>query len=146
MTVVLMGTDRTSIHQPQYCLAGAGWHIEESELDTIPVDHPRSYDLPINKLTAGRVASDGSNVRGIYVYWFVAQNRLTAEHGQRMLDMGLDMLRTGVLQRWAYVSCFSVCRPGQEQASYARIKELITAAVPEFQLTTGEATALARNP
>jgi hypothetical protein len=145
MTAVLMGADRTSIHQPQYCLEGSGWHIGDSELDTIHVDLPHSYDLPINKLTATKM-QQGVPVRGIYVYWFVAQNRLTAKHGQRMFDMGLDMLRTGVLQRWAYVSCFSVCYPGQEQASYARIKELIAAAVPEFQLTTGEGTALARNP
>ena len=63
-----------------------------------------------------------------------------------MFDMGLDMLRTGVLQRWAYVSCFSICHPGQEEETYKRIKELISAAVPHFQLTTGHATALASNP
>ena len=28
MNVVLMGTDRTSIHKPQYCLTGAGFRIE----------------------------------------------------------------------------------------------------------------------
>lgn len=150
MTAVLMGSDRTSIHQPQYCLTGNGWAIDETELDSIPVSEPRHYQLPVKKLTASRLVQtpDGARVavRGIYVYWFVAENRLTAEHGQRMLDMGLEMLRTGVLQRWAYVSCFSVCAPGQEQATYNRVKELIKATVPEFQLTTGGAATLARNP
>lgn len=150
MTAVLMGADRTSIHQPQYCLTGNGWAINQTELDTIPVDQPHMYALPVKKLTASRLvqARDGSriSVRGIYVYWFVADNRLTAEHGQRMLDMGLEMLKTGVLQRWAYVSCFSVCAPGGEEATYKRIKELIRASVPSFQLATGEAARLARNP
>jgi len=150
MNVVLMGSDRTSIHKPQYCLTGTGWQIDQTELDTIPIDRPRSYQLPVNKLTVSRTVQgpDGSKVtvHGVYVYWFVAENRLTAHHGQRMIEMGIDMLRTGVLQRWAYVSCFSMCYPGQEQATYGRVKELITAAVPAFQLTTGDAATLARNP
>lgn len=150
MTAVLMGSDRTSIHQPQYCLTGTGWQIDQTEIESIAVNQPRVYQLPVNKLTVSRTVKGDNGVqqqiKGIYVYWFVAENRLTAHHGQRMLDMGLDMLRTGVLQRWAYVSCFSMCYPGQEQETYTRLKELISAAVPEFQITTGEAATLARNP
>jgi hypothetical protein len=150
MTAVLMGADRTSIHDPRYCLPGNGWKIEQIEVDSIPVDKPHAYQLPVQKLTVSRsdVAPDGSPilVRGIYVYWFVAENRVTAQHGQRMIEMGLDMLRTGVLQRWAYISCFSACAPGREEATYGRVKDLITATVPAFQLTTGEPPALARNP
>jgi len=150
VNVVLMGTDRTSIHQPQYCLTGQGYRIEQSEVETVPIDRPRAYQLPVNKLTVSGDFTDRDGrrfqVRGLYVYWFVAENRLTAEHGQRMLDMGLEMLRTGVLQRWAYVSCFSLCLPGQEQATYARMKDLIAATVPEFQTATGNETVLARNP
>src|SRR6266850_2499498 len=117
--MILMETDRSSIHRPQYCLIGGGWQIDQSEMETIGIREPRGYELPVNKLTVSRKGrnTNGSEftVSGIYVYWFVAENRLTAEHGQRMLDMGLEMLRTGVLQRWAYVACFSVCRPGQEE-------------------------------
>jgi len=65
---------------------------------------------------------------------------------ERNVEMARDLVRTGTLQRWAYVSCFSMCYPGQEQATYGRVKELITAAVPAFQLTTGDAATLARNP
>jgi hypothetical protein len=49
-------------------------------------------------------------------------------------SMLVHQLTSGELQRWAYVSFFTVCRPGQEDATFARIKPLITAAVPEFQL------------
>jgi hypothetical protein len=37
------------------------------------------------------------------------------------------------LQRWAYVSYFSICEPGQEDAVFARMEKLIAASVPEFQ-------------
>jgi hypothetical protein len=38
------------------------------------------------------------------------------------------------LQRWAYVSYFAVYEPGQEDAAFERVKKLIMASVPEFQL------------
>jgi hypothetical protein len=137
MNAVLMGTDRTSIHKPQYCLTGAGWRIDNSELTSIRIEEPVSYDLPVMKLTATHdfVLPDGrkSVVRGIYVYWFVSEDQLSADHNQRMLWAGLDMLRTGVLKRWAYVSCLGICVPGQEEAVYGRLKALITASVPQFQ-------------
>ena len=46
---------------------------------------------------------------GLYVYWFVADNQLTPYHGERMWWMARDLIRTGVLQRWAYVSYFTAC-------------------------------------
>jgi hypothetical protein len=51
-----------------------------------------------------------------------------------MKQFALHLLRTGVLQRWAYVSYFSACEPGQEDATFARMEKLIAASVPEFQL------------
>jgi hypothetical protein len=73
-------------------------------------------------------------VHGIYVFWFVAHNAETTSHWQRVKWMTLGLLRTGVLQRWAYVSYFAVCKPGQEAAAFERMKKLISASVPEFQL------------
>ena len=52
LNVVLMGTDRTSIHKPQFCLTGSGWNIDggESAPDTLRVESPHPYDLPVMKL------------------------------------------------------------------------------------------------
>ena len=72
--------------------------------------------------------------RSVYVYWFVADQCLTASHWHRMWLMAEHLLLTGTLQRWAYGSCFSVCPPGQEDATFERMKEFITASVPQFQL------------
>jgi hypothetical protein len=143
MNVVLMGTDRTSIHKPQFCLEGQGWRIDASQTAelTIPVAQPQPYELPVVKLVATREFTDGQGhaltLRGLYVYWFVADGALSGDKsgGERMWGMAKHLLQTGELQRWAYVSCFAICQPGQEEATYERVKQFIAASVPEFQLT-----------
>jgi len=155
MNVVLMGTDRTSMHKPQFCLEGAGLSIDPnaSQETNIHIERPQSYDLPVIKLVAtGRQQSASGEpiiFRGIYVYWFVADDVLSGEMSgrQRMWSMAKNLLQTGVLQRWAYVSCFAVCRPGQEDATFEHMKQFIAASVPEFQLTPKPAASnLSVNP
>jgi len=136
-TIILMGADRTSIHKPDYCLPGQGWSINEKTAVNIPVAGPQNYQLPVTKWIIGNVyqTPDGQKheVRGLYVFWFVADGEQTADNYQRMWWLGRDLLRTGVLQRWAYVSFFSVCAPGQEEATFEQMKKLIAVTVPEFQ-------------
>jgi hypothetical protein len=139
VAVVLMGSDRTSLHKAEFCLEGQGWLIDRgvSHATTVRVDRPLPYELPVMKFIATRqVAEGGRNftARGVYVAWFVADGELTAQHWQRMWWMARDLLRTGVLQRWAMISYFTVCEPGQEDVAFERMKKLINASVPEFQL------------
>jgi hypothetical protein len=148
LNVVLMGNDRSSMHKPQLCLEGQGWHIDysASTVTNIHVEKPVPYELPVVKLIANRegiVDGQRSVARGIYVYWFVADNAMSAsvQGFQRMWIMSKHLLLTGELQRWAYVSCFSVCPQGEEDAEYERMKDFIVAAVPEFQLTPKPAAA-----
>lgn len=146
LSVVLMGSDRTSLHKPQYCLGGSGLRIEEalSTEEKVPIERPRPYDLPVTKLittAVGSVSDPRDAPRVIYTYWFVADGEVTARHSQRMWWMVRDLVRTGVLQRWAYVACFAACAPGQEDATFERMKRFIAAAVPEFQLTARPAEA-----
>jgi hypothetical protein len=143
LMVVLMGTDRTSIHKPQFCLKGSGWDFddENSRADTVRIQSPHPYDLPVTKMLMTRtvMSASGEPVRfsGIYVYWFIADHQLTGSHFTRMWSTASHLLQTGELQRWAYVGCLGVCRPGEESATYERMKRFIAATVPEFQLTTG---------
>ena len=136
-TVVLMGGDRTSIHKPDYCLPGQGWTIHEKSMDNIPIACAQSYQLPVSLWTLSNTITtpDGRKepVSGLYVYWLVADGEETPDNYQRMWWMARDLLRTGVLQRWAYVSYFAVCAPGREEATFERMKDLIAHAVPEFQ-------------
>ena len=142
VNVVLMGNDRTSLHKPQFCLAGAGWHIDDnaSAPATVHVERPYPYDLSVVKLISTKelvLNNEKITARGVYVYWFVADNAISAGTSgfQRMWWMARERLRTGVLQRWAYVSYFAPCAPGQENATFDRMKNLIAVTVPEFQLT-----------
>ena len=102
------------------------------------MDWPYPYDLPVIKYIANRefdLNGEKRTFKGVYVSWFVADNdQMTARHWQRMWWMARDLITSGVLQRWAMVSYFSVCLPGQEDATFERMKKFMNATVPEFQL------------
>ena len=139
-TIILMGADRTSIHNAGLLPARAGLAIDEKNIVNLSIGGAQPYQLPVSEWKVSRNSMqtpDGQKVRGagIYVFWFVADGEQTPDHFQMMRELVRgDLLRTGVLQRWAYVSYFSVCAPGQEDATFARMEKLIAASVPEFQL------------
>jgi len=95
------------------------------------------YELPVSEWVVSNSlqTSDGGTqaVGGVYVFWFVTDGEETPSHYQFMRRLALDLLRKGIWQRWAYVSYFCACEPGQEDATFARMEKLIAASVPEFQ-------------
>lgn len=140
VNVVMMGTDRTSIHKPQFCLVGQGWRLDRTERVNVRVPHPHPFDLPTTVITASmdaEIQGQRQALRGVYLYWFVADNALTADHWERMWWMSRELLTSGTLQRWAYVSVFAIARPGQEGMVLERMKEFVSAAVPQFQTAVG---------
>jgi hypothetical protein len=137
-TAILMGTDRTSIHRPEWCMPGQGWNIDEKKAMDIPVSDQPPYHLQaacwkVSQIIQGANGQSGK-IEGIYVYWYVANNEETRDHTKMIEQLTLDLLRTGALQRWAYISYFALCRPGQEDAAIDRIKSFIATQAPEFQL------------
>ncbi len=140
VNVVLMGSDRTSIHKSEFCLEGQGWRIDRgaSHETTVHLERPYPYDLPVMKYIASWDSDVGGKrrvARGIYIQWFVADHdECTAQHWRRMWWMARDLLWTGVLQRWASISYFAQCAPGEEDAAFERLKQFIAVSVPEFQL------------
>jgi len=54
--------------------------------------------------------------------------------------MFTNLMRTGTLQRWAYVTCFAACQPGQEEATFKRMKKLIASTVPQFHVSSAKPT------
>ena len=136
-TVVLMGADRSSIHRPEYCLPGQGWVIGKKEIETIPINDNPPYNLQVARwnISASIQGSDGKkeNHAGIYVFWYVANNDETPDHDKMLEHLTMNLFRTGDLQRWAYISYFVPCLPGQEDAAFAETKRLITAQVPQFE-------------
>ncbi len=146
LTVVLMGNDRASIHQPQYCLDAQGWSIKKTERVVVPMDRPIPYGLQANKLTVSNSQKNESGqeqrISGLYVYWFVSGDKLTADPLSGMMwSIARTLMETGVMERWAYVSYFCICLPGQEDAAFARLQEFIRASTPAFQLVPGNSGA-----
>lgn len=139
LSVILMGADRTSIHQPEFCLQGNGWDVRSQSTRTIPFEKIQGGSLDVRRLDArsrGRVETGSAQEEAsVYVYWFVADGQRTASHWTRTWWMTRDLLTQNVLQRWAYVSVFARCKPGEEDQTFDQICELIRATVPEFQLS-----------
>ncbi|HUD45789.1 MAG TPA: exosortase-associated EpsI family protein [Candidatus Baltobacteraceae bacterium] len=144
ISVVLMGTDRTSIHQPQFCLVGAGWTIDQTEHVTMPIDRPYPYDLTAIKLTTSKPVAAAHHqstlIRGIYIYWFVSADKITADQGTRLWSIAKTMVENRELERWAYISYFVPCVPGEEEATFGRLEHFIQASVPAFQVVAGQPT------
>jgi hypothetical protein len=137
-TLILMGADRTSIHRPEYCFAGQGFHIRNKSVVNLPIAGAHPYELPVGLWFCSKTVPVGEgrqqDIGAIYVYWFVTDGQVTADFPTMLWSMLSNLARHGVLQRWAYVSYFTACPPGQEEAAFERMKALITASVPEFQL------------
>ncbi len=146
VSVVLMGEDRTSIHQPQYCLTAQSWDIEKTEQIQLPINRPKLYSVPALKLSVSQILEDPKShalIRrsGIYVYWFVSGEHITSDQRARMFSLARTMLKKGVLERWAYISYFATCNPGDEKATFAKLEQFIGASVPEFQIVPGDPVA-----
>lgn len=137
-TIVLMGQDRTSIHRPEYCLIGQGFTPQEKKVVNISVAGPDPYVMPVAKWTFGGtfMRPDGQKIQvsGLYVFWFVTDQVQTPDYLQFQYQLVKNLLLTGKLQRWAYVSYTTLCVPGQEEAAYERMEKVIAASVPAYQL------------
>ena len=158
LNVVLMGRDRYSIHQPQWCLVAQGWTIEKTETVSIPMERPAPYVLMANKLSLARQAVTTNGIpihdregrptyeEALYVYWFLTDRKITPDEESRVWSRAKTMLTQKEIERWAYVSYFETCLPGQEAATFGHLEDFIRASVPEFQTATGEPVAGGASP
>jgi hypothetical protein len=138
--IILMGMDRSSIHKADYCLKGAGFTTEKKETVQIPITGPVPYELSVAKWTVNRVVEQNGEKRidhALYVFWFATDGASTPSHFWFRMKLMWNVVRTGTLQRWAYISYVVPCEPGREDAAFERAAKLIAASVPEFQLPPG---------
>ena len=138
LSVVVMGTDRSSIHRPQACLPGQGLQIVQTENITVPVGAGVIPAVKLSlRLQQQAPTGERRELHGFYIYWFVSDRELTADGSglHRARADTVRLLRTGELTRWAYVSVYAVCEPDQENATFARLEKFIAATAPEFQTT-----------
>jgi len=141
LNTILMGRDRMSLHPPEFCITGQGWRVGKSEVITLPMKRPVPYDLKIQKLPTMINFKDKNGewaeYHGLFLYWFVTDELLTPSRFERMWWMSRDLLTTGTVERWGYISYFSYALPGQEDALLERMKSFIQETLPEFQIPPG---------
>jgi hypothetical protein len=141
VSAILMGSDRTSLHKPYYCITGQGWRIDKYDVTTIPMARPEPYELRAQLLTTTgeHRTSDlaATPVRGLFMYWYVSDTQLAATHKEQMWLLARDLVTQGTLKRWSYITMFSICAPGQEEILLERMKRLASEMVPRFQIPPG---------
>ena len=104
-SVVLEGSDVTSIHRPELCLTGQGWRLEREHVDHIPVGATPGGSLRISCMDAKRTIAlpqGTTETRAVFAYWFVGKDRLTPYHWQRILLTTKDRVLLNRNARWAY--------------------------------------------
>src|ERR1043166_3201039 len=50
-SVILMGADRTSLHEPEFCLPSQGWTVDQKSRAVIGLEKPSAHRLPVQKWT-----------------------------------------------------------------------------------------------
>lgn len=106
VTVVIAGSEITSIHRPQMCLVGQGYRIVAQETLEIPIKGRESLSVKVLKLLFQQPSQDRSvkELSSIYTYWYTDGERETYNNFIRSFYMLVDRILFGKMSRWAYVS------------------------------------------
>lgn len=128
VTLVVSGRDRASIHRPEVCLSYPGNEIVQSTRLTVPMQGrgPLKVTLLTQRLTTPRGVS-----RSHFAYWFVARDRETPSHWERMAWMASDRVLRGLTRRWAYISVLGPAR--EDGGGNAELAEFLQAFEPAMQ-------------
>lgn len=149
-TLILSGTDRRSLHEPEICLDAQGWEIVRRVPQTVETKSGplEVMNLELGKwwINEGEYVLDGAGqkirLRAHYVYWWVSKVGSTAHTDERVMQTVLDNFLRNKNYRWGYPSVFihaDVTRPGPEsfEESRSRVLDFIKEFAPRFQKSLG---------
>lgn len=105
-SIVMSGSERSSIHRPQLCLVGQGNEIIKSTVVPVAIAGRSELDVMVlDMLRRWRGADGGQKLyNSYYAYWFVGKGRETPSNLQRMIWMATDRIFHNTSHRWAYIS------------------------------------------
>ena len=133
LSIVLSGTDRTSIHRPELCLVGQGWTIRGSFRHSFR--YPQSEAVPATVLRVERAVMTPRGqavVPQLVAYYFVTEGTIAATSGERLAVDAWNRVAHGRADRWAYVLLQTGAGDG-EDAALDRIQVVLNATLPAFQ-------------
>ena len=133
LSVVVMGTDRSSLHRPEQCLGSQGVTITSRETVRVPTVNGDLEILRCNGLAPFANQQGSPASRAVFAYLFLSDDRQTSSHTRRHLLTMQDLIVRGVMPRWSGIQCFTRCREGEEDATFERMKRLLSLAVPAMR-------------
>jgi len=101
-SIVLSGSDRSSLHRPIVCIRSQAFSVEQDRI--IEVALPNREPLKVRIYDLVREQKDGSMGYSYFAFWYVGKERETTSHMKRMFWMGVERLIENNANRWAYVS------------------------------------------
>lgn len=129
-SIVLSGSDRSSIHRPELCLTGAGWTLSERRRAVWEV---QGRVIPVTLLRLERemgIEGESTRIEAWYAYWFVGGKRMVRSHLERMAWTAWERLFRLRTQRWAYITLLT---PSEgEVAALLRLEAMAAALVPSI--------------
>ncbi|OVE74980.1 hypothetical protein BVX97_05945 [bacterium E08(2017)] len=125
-TLVIAGRERTSIHRPQMCLIGQGFHITRQSTMQVDID---GREIPLT-VTILDIATNDKRHTGYFAYWFISAKHETHLHWTRMLLTAKDNIFRGIMPCWAYVSVMSIRQKDGPELTKDRIAEIISTLYP----------------
>lgn len=138
ISVVVMGTDRSSLHRPEQCLGSQGVTITGRQTLQLPTATGSLEVLRCNGLAPLSNLKGSGHTRAVFAYLFVSANHQTSSHiGRHLLTMR-DLVVRGEMPRWAGIQCFTRCREGEEDATFEKMKRLLALAVPAMRVSVPE--------
>ena len=149
-TLILSGTDRRSLHEPEICLDAQGWEIVRRFPITVETS---GGPLEVMNLELGRwLIKDGEyevdengqkrRLKAHYLYWWVSKNGSTAFTDERVMQTVLDNFLRNKNYRWGYPSVFvyddfSNSTPESYERARERALSFIHDYAPRFQKSLG---------
>ena len=139
VSLVLSGSDRSSIHRPELCLIGQGWSIDSSSYHEFTL--PRAPGGRVG-CTLLEVHRDVRTSRGItpvpqvVAYWFVGVDQSAASYPGLLWADVRSRLTKGASDRWAYV-LFEASALDGRSAALGRIQSILLGLGPVLSGSPG---------
>lgn len=147
--IVLSGVEHRSIHRPEKCLEGQGWHVRSGQEVRVPLKSGRDLKVMVLDITRSARTSTGTIIQipALYAYFFVSEDAETARHLERLAITNLDLLLHNKAHRWAYVIAMANVTEGlmpngrNREQTLEFIENFIRETAPTF--LKGEAATIA---
>lgn len=129
-TVVVSGASRLSIHRPEMCLPGQGFHILSSSVRQLDIGNGRRLYVRVVKAARSGEAPIG------FAYWFVNPRAETTSHWVRIFSDTWTRSVHSRINRWSMITLFGN-QPFDQPEKIQVVERFLTEWYPQMLLRKG---------